>query len=119
MTDNNQNRSSMRDLPDEEYDPYFHKTRPLRRHRKPRKVTLGRVAREASKAGIEVARYDIAPDGKISIVTSKSVTVATNGQDNEPNEWDEVFFAGSSKNPARNMEQSVYACLRKRTLSRS
>jgi hypothetical protein len=41
---------------------------PKRRARKP---TLASVARQATKAGIEVARYEIAPDGKIAVITGK------------------------------------------------
>ena len=38
-----------------------------------RKPTLAGVARQAAKAGVEVARYDFRPDGTISIVTGKPV----------------------------------------------
>jgi hypothetical protein len=52
-----------------------------------RKPTLASVAKQAAKAGIEVARYEVDADGKISIVT---------GNANEPNtetgnEWDSVL----------------------------
>ena len=40
--------------------------------RKPRKPTLVSVAKQADKAGIEVARYEVEPDGKINVVTGKS-----------------------------------------------
>jgi hypothetical protein len=40
-----------------------------RRQRKPRKPTLAGVAKQASKAGIEVARYEVKPDGTVVIVT--------------------------------------------------
>jgi tRNA1(Val) A37 N6-methylase TrmN6 len=46
--------------------PYRPDTR--RRQRKPK---LASVAKQASKAGIEVARYEIRPDGSIVIVTDK------------------------------------------------
>jgi hypothetical protein len=36
-----------------------------------RKPTLASVARQAAKAGVEVARYDFRPDGTISVVTGK------------------------------------------------
>jgi hypothetical protein len=36
-----------------------------------RKPTLAGVARQAAKAGVEVARYDFRPDGTISVVTGK------------------------------------------------
>ncbi len=47
-------------------------TRPRKRKRKP---TLAGVARQAAKAGVEVARYEFRPDGTItiSIVTGKPV----------------------------------------------
>jgi hypothetical protein len=38
-----------------------------------RKPTLASVARQAAKAGIEVARYEVHPDGTISVVTGKPV----------------------------------------------
>ena len=38
-----------------------------------RKPTLAGVARQATKAGIPVARYDFRPDGTISVVTGKPV----------------------------------------------
>jgi hypothetical protein len=47
---------------------------PIRRRRKARgarKPTLVSIAKQAAKAGIEVARYEIDPDGKIIIVTGK------------------------------------------------
>jgi len=37
--------------------------------RSPRKPTLLSIAKQASKAGIEVARYEIEQDGKITLVT--------------------------------------------------
>ena len=39
--------------------------------RKPRKPTLVSVAKQASKAGIAVARYEVEPDGKINVVPGK------------------------------------------------
>jgi hypothetical protein len=64
----------LRDVPKSEID----KQRELnilkalsRKPRKPRKPTLVSVAKQASKAGIEVARYEVEPDGKINIVTGK------------------------------------------------
>jgi hypothetical protein len=42
-----------------------------RKARGARKPTLVSVAKQAAKAGIEVARYEIDPDGKIVIVTGK------------------------------------------------
>jgi len=40
-----------------------------RRQHGPRKPTLAGVAKQASKAGIEVARYEVKPDGTVVIVT--------------------------------------------------
>jgi hypothetical protein len=50
---------------------------------KPRKhkPTLVGVARQARKAGLEVARYEIEPDGKISVVTGKPEPEQTNDLD--------------------------------------
>ena len=46
--------------------------KPAKRTRQ-RKPSLAAVARQAAKAGVEVARYDFRPDGTISIVTGKPV----------------------------------------------
>jgi hypothetical protein len=40
-----------------------------RRQRKPRKPTLASVAKQASKAAIAVASYEVKPDGTIVIIT--------------------------------------------------
>src|SRR5262245_51845891 len=39
--------------------------------RKPRRPTLSNVAKQASKVGIEVTRYEVKPDGTIVIVTGE------------------------------------------------
>jgi hypothetical protein len=39
------------------------------REREPRRPKLARIAAQASKAGIEVARYEIKPDGTVVVVT--------------------------------------------------
>jgi hypothetical protein len=47
---------------------------PIRRRRKARgarKPTLVSVAKQAAKAGIEVARYEVKPDGGITVVPGK------------------------------------------------
>ena len=49
--------------------------------RSPRKPTLLSIAKQASKAGIEVARYEIEPDGKITLVTGKAEPAKTNDLD--------------------------------------
>jgi hypothetical protein len=41
------------------------------RQRKPRRPSLASVAKQASKAGIEVARYEIKPDGSVVVVTGQ------------------------------------------------
>src|SRR5262249_30637822 len=43
--------------------------------RKPRRPTLASVAKAASKAGIEVSRYEMKPDGSIVVVTGESEPV--------------------------------------------
>ena len=50
------------------------------RGRRQRKPTLTSVSKQASRAGIEVARYEIKPDGTIVVVTGKSEAI-------EPNPW--------------------------------
>ena len=45
---------------------------PVKRTRQ-RKPTLAGVVRQATKAGVEVARYDVRPDGTISVVSGKPV----------------------------------------------
>jgi hypothetical protein len=52
----------------------------------PKRPTLLSVAKMARKAGIEVARYEIEPGGKITIVTSKGDSAGV-----ERNPWDEVL----------------------------
>lgn len=65
------------------------------RTRRARKPTLTSVAKQASKAGIAVARYEVEPD-KIVIVVGKS------GMDNAGvNEWDEVYGNGTAKTAIR------------------
>jgi len=39
--------------------------------RKPRRPTLASVAKQASKTGIPVARYEVQPDGTVVVVTGK------------------------------------------------
>jgi hypothetical protein len=59
--------------------------KPKRRHRKP---TLVSVARQAAKAGLDVARYEVDENGKIIIVPGTPDT-ATPGDANtiNRNEW--------------------------------
>jgi hypothetical protein len=44
---------------------------PKRKHAKLRKPTLASVAKDASKAGVAVARYEIKPDGTINVITGQ------------------------------------------------
>jgi hypothetical protein len=50
------------------------------RVRRQRKPTLASIAKQASKAGIEVARYEVEPD-KITVVTGKPTDQANNDLD--------------------------------------
>lgn len=45
---------------------------PERRTRKPPRTTLASVAKQANKAAIDVARYEVRPDNTIVVVTGKS-----------------------------------------------
>jgi hypothetical protein len=44
----------------------------LRKRQRKARPTLASVAKQASKAAIEVARYEIKPDGSIVVVTGKA-----------------------------------------------
>jgi hypothetical protein len=55
--------------------------------RGPRKPTPLSVAKQAKKAGIEVARYEIEPSGKIVVVTGKGDSVSVEAD----NPWDTVL----------------------------
>jgi hypothetical protein len=55
---------------DEPWDmPSKKKASPKRFMGRKRKLTLASVVKQATKAGIEIARYEVVPDGKIIIVT--------------------------------------------------
>ena len=54
-----------------------------KRQYSPRKPTLLSVAKQAQKAGIEVARYEVEPSGKIIVITSKGESAGV-----ERNPWD-------------------------------
>jgi hypothetical protein len=57
-----------------------------------RKPSLAGVARQAAKAGVEVSRYDVRPDGTISVVPGKPTETTTdNNNDKDDNEWDGVL----------------------------
>jgi tRNA1(Val) A37 N6-methylase TrmN6 len=55
----------------------------VKKRRRPRKPTLASVAKQASKAALEVAGYIVKPDGSIVIVTGKG----EQPQGNEVDEW--------------------------------
>jgi hypothetical protein len=58
--------------------------------RKPRKPTLVSVSKQASKAGLEVARYEIDQDWKIAIVPGKPMSPeipSNDTSDIDPKEW--------------------------------
>lgn len=59
---------------------------PKPKRRRTRKPSLISVAKQAAKAGLEVARYEVDTDGKISVVTGKP-EIASN---DTPNEWDRL-----------------------------
>jgi hypothetical protein len=61
--------------------------------RGPRKPTLLSIAKQAKRAGIEVARYEIEGE-KITLVTSRGVSV-----DVERNPWDEVLNGNGKDAP--------------------
>jgi len=54
--------------------------------RRQRKPSLVSVAKQAAKAGLEVARYVVDADGKISVVTGKPEVASSD----TANEWDTV-----------------------------
>jgi nucleotide-binding universal stress UspA family protein len=76
------------DYPPEELEPWDIVThKPRRRVRKP---TLASVAKQAAKAGIEVARYEVDPtSGKIVVVTGKPIREIASDDITgiDPNEW--------------------------------
>jgi hypothetical protein len=64
-----------------------------RRARHPRHPTLASVAAQANKAGIEVARYEVKPDGTVVVVTGAPA--------GDINPWDEVLVdAADTKRPS-------------------
>lgn len=60
---------------------------PRKRKRIRRKPTLSGALRQARKAGLEVARYEIDPDGRISVVTGQPEPTSNIAPRNE---WDTV-----------------------------
>jgi hypothetical protein len=72
----------------DEYDPWVtYDPSPLFVRRIPKRVrnrkpTLASVAKEAAKAGVVVARYEVDANGKIIVITGKPVAPdITNGTD--------------------------------------
>ncbi len=64
----------------------LHIVKSAARRRRSRKPTLAAVARQAARAAIEVARYDVEPDGKIVVVVGKPEA----GQ-NETDPWERAM----------------------------
>jgi hypothetical protein len=56
-------------------------TKPTQRKRRARKPTLASVAKQASKAGVVVARYEVEPDGKITVIPGQPEADQTNDLD--------------------------------------
>jgi len=63
--------------------------------RRGRPPTLVGVAKQASQAGIEVARYEVKPDGTIIVVIG-----APAADTSDINSWDEVLNAADEKRPS-------------------
>src|SRR5262245_44022225 len=63
------------------------------RARKPRRPTLASVSKQANKAAIPVARYEVKPDGTVVVVTGGGSDAA------EINPWDQVL-ANAAKRPS-------------------
>jgi hypothetical protein len=57
---------------------------------KPRKPTLASVAKQANKAAIPVARYEVKPDGTVVVVTGEPESI-------DANPWDEVLIDAADK----------------------
>ncbi len=57
-----------------------------RKPKRERKVTLATVAKQASKAAIPVARYEVKPDGTVVVVTGQPDASGTR----DKNEWDNI-----------------------------
>jgi hypothetical protein len=55
--------------------------------RKPRRPSLASIVKQAAKSGVRIARIEVEPTGKITIVTGD----AGNGDSAGDNPWDEVL----------------------------
>jgi hypothetical protein len=73
-------------------DPLVHK----RRRRRERRPSLASVTKQATKAGIAVARYEIKSDGTVVIITDKP------GEPEQGKEFDQWL----AKKKANNADQS-------------
>jgi hypothetical protein len=77
----------------DEYDPWAtYDPSPLLVRRTPKRVrnrkpTLASVAKQAAKAGIEVARYEVDVNGKIIVITGKSEMTNSAGTEINADEW--------------------------------
>ena len=77
----------------DEYDPWAtYDPSPLFVRRTPKRVrnrkpTLASVAKQAAKAGIDVARYEVDADGKIIVITGKSGMTKSAGTEIDGDEW--------------------------------
>jgi hypothetical protein len=65
---------------------------PARRARDARQPTLASVAKQASKAAIAVARYEVKPDGTVVVIPGEPLI-----NDTEMNPWDEVLLNGAGE----------------------
>jgi hypothetical protein len=66
----------------------FARTLPSRRKRV-RKPTLAGVAKQATRAGLEISKYEVSPDGKIGIVLGKPADATSLSQPHvDASEWD-------------------------------
>lgn len=71
----------------DEYDPWANYDQtPLMVRRTPKRVhnrkpTLASVAKQAAKAGIEVARYEFDSSGKITVIPGSVAPAVTSGTD--------------------------------------
>jgi hypothetical protein len=53
--------------------------------RKPRRPSLATVAKQAIRAGIDVSRYEVKPDGTVTLVVGKPEATEPNGA------WDKAL----------------------------
>jgi hypothetical protein len=78
----------------DEYDPWatYNPDGPVVVRRTPkrnriRKPTLANVAKQAVKAGIDAARYEVGVDGTIVVVTGKPINSTETGTNPDADEW--------------------------------